>query len=601
MKSNSGPAAYFGQKKLTTEERKIKARQKRSLLAWGRFGSIALSILFGYLAIDNHEAWWILPLLGALAVFGRVVIWDVNNNMWIRRLENLDDLVRQEEAFLKTGTPIPGNDTTLYLDPEHPYAYDLDIFGKGSLYALLNRAHSEPGRALLAEWLLERADREQILERQAAVKEIANDPDWIFDLFAIGREAGLQRKTIERILNWLYREEAPFRGRAWKFIRWAYPTVTLSVLALYAAGVIPSAVFSLLFLVFLVTSLALSGMVGKHYTLLSGIVKEISTLSESLKLIEGKSFSSPLNQRLQGALLQPVRGSAQIRGLDKLLSRFDYRLNVFVFIPFLNPFLAWDMQQMIGLNEWRNRNRKGVEQWADTLAWMEALGSIALMHFDRPEWCFPEILPEHFHFSGRDLGHPLIPAAKRVSNSFAADGTGQLELVTGSNMAGKSTFLRTIGINMVLSMAGAPVCAAECKASPISVVSSMRIADNLEDSTSTFYAELKKLRSIIDKVNRHEHVFILLDEILRGTNSRDRLTGSKALIKQLIRDNAVGVIATHDLELAQLTEDLPGHIHNYYFDVQFHGEELSFDYTLKQGVCTTKNAELLMKQIGIQI
>jgi DNA mismatch repair ATPase MutS len=150
-------------------------------------------------------------------------------------------------------------------------------------------------------------------------------------------------------------------------------------------------------------------------------------------------------------------------------------------------------------------------------------------------------------------------------------------------------------------MAGAPVCAIDCKVSPISVVSSMRIADNLEDSTSTFYAELKKLRSIIEKVNRREHVFILLDEILRGTNSRDRLTGSKALIKQLIRDQAVGIIATHDLELAQLTEDLPGHINNYYFDVQFHGEELSFDYTLKEGVCTTKNAELLMKQIGIEI
>jgi DNA mismatch repair ATPase MutS len=256
---------------------------------------------------------------------------------------------------------------------------------------------------------------------------------------------------------------------------------------------------------------------------------------------------------------------------------------------------------MKGLNQWKERNRKGVDQWVHTLANMEALASMALLNFNHPEWIFPEISETYFVFEAKELGHPLIPEAKRVSNDFATKGIGQLELITGSNMAGKSTFLRTVGVNIVLAMAGGPVCARSCKTAVATIISSMRIADNLEDSTSTFYAELKNLRSIIDKVKKGERVFILLDEILRGTNSRDRLAGSKALVQQLIRDEAVGIIATHDLELAQMEEALPGHIRNYYFDVQFIGEELSFDYKLKNGVCTTKNAELLMKQIGIEM
>ena len=587
------PADYLKKKQETTDDLRKEAETNRSFLAWIRVGAIALAILFGYLAIDQHAAWWLILLVAALAAFGRIVIWDVNNNAQIRRLKELTTLINQEADFIATGKPIPGNDTTVYLDLEHPYAYDLDIFGKGSLYAALNRAHSEQGRALLANWLLEKS--ENIKERQDAIKEIAEDPDWIFDLLVIGKETAFQDKTEERIEKWLYKENAPFQGKGWAFFRWAYPAVTLTMLALYAINIIPGAVFGLLFVLFLAISFALSAQVSQHYTLLSGIVKEISSLSESLAKIEGKTFTQPLNQHLQ-----PKGGSHEIRALDKLLSRFDYRLNVFVFVP-LNAFLAWDLQQMIGLNAWRQRNKSGVKQWVDSLATMEALSSLALLHFDRPDWCFPEIVPHHFHFEAKHLGHPLIPESKRVSNDFKATGQGQLELITGSNMAGKSTFLRTVGVNMVLAMAGAPVCAETSSLSPISVVSSMRIADNLEDSTSTFYAELKKLRSIIGKVNKREQVFILLDEILRGTNSRDRLTGSKALIRQLIRDNAVGIIATHDLELAQLTEELPGHIRNYYFDVQFHGDELFFDYTLKEGVCTTKNAELLMKQIGIEI
>ena len=599
MKTKTDPEGYYRQKGITIDELKAGARNKRTLLAWVRFGCVLLAIAFGYLAWNYHTALWVLPLVGSVAAFARVLIWDANNGARIRRLDCLGTLVSQEASFLKDGTSIPAVDSSAFLEPEHLYAYDLDIFGKSSLYNFLNRSQSEPGRSLLAAWLSGPADRGTILLRQEAAKELAADPDFIFDLNAIGKETPLQHKTVTRIKDWLLEDSNLYRAKIWNVVRWVYPVISFGLLGCYIASLIPSAIFGVCFLLFIVVSFSITSKASKDYAMLSGIVKEISLVSESVALIEKKSFSTSLNLELQKALIQPAKASVQIRQLDKLLGRFDVRLNAMGFI-FINSFLLWDLHQMIGLNKWRDKNRGSVSGWIEALATTEALSSIALLHFNRPEWVFPGIEPTHFHFSATNLGHPLIPADKRVTNSFSTEGTGQIELITGSNMAGKSTFLRTIGVNVVLAMAGAPVCASACRVSSVRVVSSMRIADNLEDSTSTFYAELKKLKSIIDRVKAHEHVFILLDEILRGTNSRDRLAGSQALVRQLIRDKAVGIIATHDLELAHMEQTLPGHIRNYYFDVQFYGDQLGFDYKLREGVCTTKNAELLMKQIGIE-
>lgn len=597
-KDGRGAAGYYADKLGEIAERTGKARQRRSALAWTRFATIIVALGAGYMAWQHQDLLWLIVVVGGLAAFGRAIILDVNNNARIRRLEGLEKLVTQERDCLQTNTPVPGGDVAY--DENHPYAYDLDIFGKGSLFRMVNRCHTEPGRELLAEWLLGPADRDTILERQAAVQELGKDPDGLFDLAALCQETPLRKQTAERILRWLRNKDAPFRESYWALVRWGYPVLTLGLLGCYIGGLVNGSVFGFCCIVFIAVSSSFSKRVIEPYMILSGIVAEIGTLSEGLGMIERRSFTTTLNQHLQGAIKQPKDASAEIKALDRILHRFDYRMNVFVFIP-LNAFLLWDLWQMHGLNQWRDRNRDGVDRWLRTLATMEALGSIALLHFNLPEWCFPVIETTDMVFDAQGLGHPLIPKKKRVTNDFTTRGKGQLELITGSNMAGKSTFLRTVGVNMVLAMAGAPVCAERCRLSTALVVSSMRIADNLEDSTSTFYAELKKLRSIIDRVKRREPVFILLDEILRGTNSRDRLAGSRALVRQLVRDQAVGIVATHDLELAQMESELPGHVHNYYFDVQFEGDELSFDYTLRRGICTTKNAELLMKQIGIEL
>jgi DNA mismatch repair ATPase MutS len=328
---------------------------------------------------------------------------------------------------------------------------------------------------------------------------------------------------------------------------------------------------------------------------------QIETLSNSAQWIESVVFKSGTLQSIQHPFLaNNKKASADIKQLKGILDRFDIRLNPLVFIP-LNTLLFWDLQQAFALENWKDSHKEKVENWFNSLGNMESISSIANISFNHPGWNFPAISNEPGMLNGEEVGHPLIEASKRVNSSFTTAGVNQLALITGSNMAGKSTFLRSIGVNIVLAMMGAPVCAKSFHLYPTKVMSSMRIADNLEESTSTFYAELKKLKTIIEAVNRNDKIFILLDEILRGTNSLDRYTGSKALIKQLIHHKAVGMIATHDLELAKLSEEFPANIHNYHFDVQVSNDELYFDYKLKEGVCQSMNASILMKKIGIEL
>ena len=265
-------------------------------------------------------------------------------------------------------------------------------------------------------------------------------------------------------------------------------------------------------------------------------------LSGSIELVEKVTFHSSLLLHLQEQFSHTNgKASAALSQLKKILDRLDIRYNIVLSAP-LNLFLLWNLHQVTALEKWKNRNGKQITQWFTALGELEALSSLSTIAFNNPEWCFPVFTVNHFFIEGTDIGHPLINAAKRVNNPVKIDHESELMLVTGSNMAGKSTYLRSIGVNVVLAMAGGSVCAKAFRLSPVQIVSSMRIADNLEESTSTFYAELKKLKTIIEKVNKGEKVFILLDEILRGTNSLDRHTGSVALIKQLIKYHAAGII-----------------------------------------------------------
>ena len=293
--------------------------------------------------------------------------------------------------------------------------------------------------------------------------------------------------------------------------------------------------------------------------------------------------------------------SAKIKELSILINKLNYHLNLIVGF-LLNVFLLWDIRQLIALEQWKRDNQESLEAAFDVIAEFEALMSLSSLHINYPEWCFPQIADgAGYTVIAKSLAHPLIYSKNRIENDYEMNNAFQVDIITGSNMAGKSTFLRTIGINTVLALAGAPVCASIMEVSVITIISYMRIKDSLNESTSTFKAELDRLQMLLGAVETEPKVFFLIDEMLRGTNSVDKYLGSKAVIEQLIRKNAVGMVATHDLQIALLEKKYPNYVRNFYFDIQVKDGEMLFDYKIKHGECKTFNASLLLKQIGIEV
>ncbi|MGZ5190289.1 MAG: MutS-related protein [Flavisolibacter sp.] len=572
--------------------------RKRRTLGWLRFVVFILTIIGGWQLFVYAGPPALIFIIAGIAVLLYLVYKDADNNQSITNTKTLI-AINQDELKVLDHNFYYRYDGHEHAPGDHDYANDLDLFGKASLYQWSNRCFTEQGRKRLSNDLLKPLSVPEITSRQEAVKELAHILEWRHQFQAFAMHTHITSDTETKTNDWLQADEKHFTGNYWPIIVQIYTLITISTAIFTILGWISFSQFAVLFMIYFFIAGYSSRSTIKSYKELSGIVKEISTLYDLINWIEKKSFHSTQLKDMQTEL-QKEKAAEEIKELKNILDRFDLRLNMAHPI-FLNPFFLWDVRQMISLNQWRIRNNAHVSTWFEAIAEMEVLNSLSSIHFNNPEWSFPTFSEEYFKCEMLELGHPLIPAGSRVINDFVINGQGKIGLVTGSNMAGKSTFLRSIGVNIVLAQLGSVVCAEKLLVSPVRLMSSMRIADNLAENTSTFYAELKKLKSIIETVNHHEHVFILLDEILRGTNSLDRHTGSEALIKQLIKQKTVAIIATHDLELARLKDKFQNAIDIYHFDVQVNGEELYFDYKLKDGVCTSLNASILMKKIGIEL
>lgn len=594
------PEEYYNDTITAIRNDLVLLTKKKGSFAWLRFAIVAGIVACCYFLFPFGWLWCVLPSVLLVAFFIRIVYADLNNTALLKHTENLL-LVNENEQKALAHNYYHFAEGKEYIPREHDYANDLDIFGHASIYQYINRTGSEMGSHTLAEWLLKPASAEMITERQEAIKELAKQTGWRQQLQAYGLAKRIKLDTVNRLQNWFAEDNKFCNNKTWLLVRYLVPAAILTVLALNMADVLNNYIRNYCLLASALLALYISRKVTPLHQQVSKMTDELDVLSESIQLIEKANFNTAFLQRQQQQFVQQKRKSSlQIKGLKKILERFDLRLNFVVFIP-LDILLQWDLQQAIALEKWKQANHEKVINWFMALGQMEAISSLTTLYFNHPQWSFPELKADHFFIEGTGIGHPLIPADTSVTNPVRIDYAGQLMLVTGSNMAGKSTYLRSIGVNTVLAMAGAPVCATHFSLSPVKVISSMRIADNLEENTSTFYAELKKLKTIIEKVNKGEKVFILLDEILRGTNSLDRHTGSAALIRQLIKQQAACIIATHDVELANMKAAYPEQILNYHFDVQVSNEELYFDYRLKEGICSSLNASILMKKIGIEL
>lgn len=594
------PNVYYKERIASLQQQLQSFLQKKSLLGWLRFAVVAALIASIYFLLSIGWMYVTVAAILLLIVFTRLIFTDLRNKTGIENSRHLIT-INEDEVKALAHNYYHFADGLEHLPKEHLYANDLDIFGRASLFQYVNRTGSEMGSIELAKWLLQPANTTILLQRQTAIKELTIATEWRQQLQAFAKDTKIQTATRQRLQQWLGEANQFSSHKYWGWLRYILPTIILTIITLNIVGLVPYQIRNMALLLFAIIAYFFGKKAAPVHLHLSKMVSELEVLADSIELVEKKEFKSELLVQMQTQFLQKNHTTSKaLKELKTILERLDLRYNPVVFIP-LSILFQWDLQQVLSLEKWKQQHHENAPQWFEMLAQFEALSSLATVSFNHPEWCFPVFKEPHFSIEGRQIGHPLINAPKRVNNDITINSSGEIMLITGSNMAGKSTYLRSIGINVVLAMAGAPVCAESFYLSPVQIISSMRIADNLEESTSTFYAELKKLKTVIDMVNQGAHVFILLDEILRGTNSFDRHTGSVALLKQLIKKHAAGIIATHDVELAQLKETYPANILNYHFDAQVSNNELYFDYKLKTGVCESLNASILMKKIGIEL
>lgn len=501
-----------------------------------------------------------------------------------------------EIAYLK-GEELPFDNGIGYQQIHHAYAYDLDFFGDNSLYQHLNRTATVAGQAQLASNLCRLLPPEEILSHQDAVRELTGKTDWRQEVYALARIQPDSRRGYEQLLLWAERDTAPLP----LWVRTAAVALPVAfgitcLLAFLTRVPVYANLASGLFTMNLFLLFSQQKTIRREIAQFDRVHTLLKQYAGILSKIEQETFESALLKNIQTALgRDTAAASRHIRRLSVLFDRMDSVQNLMAVVFFDGTFL-YHLHALHALLQWKRAHGAHIRQWLSLIGQVEALNSIANFAANNPAFAYPELNNrQHIVFSG--LGHPLIKASKRVCNDVAFV-QQKFIVLTGSNMSGKSTFLRTLGVNMVLSGMGAPVCATRAQVHPMPVLVSMRLSDSLSDAESYFFAEVKRLHDIMLQLDQ-QTTFVLLDEILRGTNSDDKRFGTIAVLKKMVEKGAIGALATHDLEVCHTTADYPDYLTNKCFEVDISGSELAFDYRLRDGICQNKSASFLMAKMGV--
>ncbi len=500
-----------------------------------------------------------------------------------------------------TQFPVDGKE---FIDSDHSYSLDLDIFGQGSLFQWINTTNTYFGKLSLKD-LLTHLDKEraQIRKRQQAIAELAEKLDWRQRFQVEGMFSQTRTNNPARLINWAEKKEKMF-DKSWKVYLLCFLPVTTVILAFLAFTMpeVPNSTPLIPLLIQLVIIAYGYKKINHIFDATCNYKKVIKIYQCQLMLLESAKFKSKYLNDLKSDLFNRKGhlASIQIKNLGKIVDMMELRYNpLYHFI--LNSIFLWDYQTLIALEKWKDESGKYLRNWLQAIGQIEALSSLAIIRHDHPDWGFPEIVDERYFFSSKEMGHPLLSNEDRVCNDLNFQGAGNILIITGSNMSGKSTLLRTVGINLVLAYAGSVVSAKEFKCSVMDIYSSMRVNDNLEKSISSFYAELLRIKMIIEASKKGKPMIFLLDEIFRGTNTKDRHIGAKTVLRNLSREGVMGLVSTHDLELGDLEMEKRLEMKNYHFRESYEEDKIIFDYKLRDGVSTTSNAIYLMKMVGIEI
>src|SRR5262245_4370249 len=586
--------------------RRLKERQSsRAALAWrerllgnGRVVVFVAGLLLAYLAFGPPHLlspWW---LLAPLTIFSVLLVRHEGVTRALLRLRRAvafyeRGLARLEDRW--TGTGQPGQ---RFLDEQHPNAADLDLFGSGSLFELLCTARTRTGEDTLAAWLKAPAAPEEVRARQQAVAELRPLLDLREDLALLGSDvpAGVD---FDALVAW--GEQPPVLvAPVLRVVALVLGITAITMLVGWLAWDFGTAPLIGVIFVELGLALVLRDRVSRVVGAIERRARDLALLAGVLARLERETFTSPRLAALRAALDSTGAAPSQrIAQLGNLIDLLNSRRNQ-MFLPFA-LLLMWTTQMAFAIERWRLRSGGAIRGWLAVVGQFEALCSLATYAYENPADPFPEIADEGPCFEGEALGHPLIPISRVVRNDLALNDQMRVLVVSGSNMSGKSTMLRTVGINTVLALAGAPVRATRLRVSPLVVGATLRIQDSLQAGRSRFFAELLRVRQVVDLSRGTPPLLFLLDEIFHGTNSHDRRLGAEAVVRGLVAHGAIGLVTTHDLSLTHIVEVLAPRAANVHFADHFENGQMVFDYKMRPGVVQHSNALALMRAVGLEV
>ncbi|MFZ4704376.1 MAG: MutS-related protein [Bacteroidales bacterium] len=559
------------------------------------------SIFFVYAFFAGaHQGW---KTVMAVLSFGSFIFlgWlDATLNGKIELCDHLIDINRQEINSLNSDYSSfdPGAE---YVNYDHPYTHDLDIFGVNSLFQCINRTATIFGKNRLADYFKNAWQfKSEIIQRQTAIRELSDNVTFRQQIRLIFYGQNITENDRNDWNDWLQSQTLLKHPLQLKILIIALPVLTITAIVLSSLGILPYQVpvFLVLIQFFFVT--IYGKLTIKVHTSITSKFGILGKYAQCLELIEKMNFTSPHLQKLKEGLKSDSKKppSEVIKRLANLMNMMDTNLNLFA-SAVMNGLFMFNLHLLMAVERWKNEHQSLINQWFEVIAEVDALSSLANFACNNPGYTYPKPFYKEFLLKAENIGHPLISKNTCVTNSIDIKGWNQFCIITGANMSGKSTFLRTIGSNCILAMMGTPVFADEFTFYPIEIHSSIRTSDSLSKNESYFYAELKRLKQIIGELEKGHHKLILLDEILKGTNSRDKQTGSIALIRQLLKYKLAGLFATHDLALGELKNHYPESINNLCFEIEIVDDQMKIDYKLREGICKNLNATFLMKNMGI--
>ncbi|MFY0629103.1 MAG: DNA mismatch repair protein MutS [Flavobacteriaceae bacterium] len=538
-----------------------------------------------------------LMIAGIIAAFGIILFWVLlmkyldtkeEKELLVTKIEiNVTEIKVQQGdfSFLKTGEE--------FIDGTHVYSNDIDLFGRGSFFQYLNRTATDEGAQKLANTLTENKITE-IVEKQEGIKDLSKKVQWRQHFSALAGLVKVQHSS-KVIVDFIQNYQSVF-SKVVSLLPLVFSLTSLLLITLTSFQIISFTVLTIWFFI----GLGITGRFIKKtqniYTKAGKSKDTFKQYHQLLQEIENIGFTSEILKRKQTIIQsEDTKASTIFMKFSRILDAFDQRNNLFV-VLIGNAFFLWDLRNACKVEKWILTYKHTVEKWFEVITFFDAQNSLANFHYNHPEYSFPKIGKENAVIKSVELGHPLLNSEKRIDNDFNINDQ-EFYIITGANMAGKSTFLRTVSLSIVMANVGLPVCAKEFEYSPIKLITSMRTSDSLADDESYFYSELKRLKFIVDTIDTDEY-FIILDEILKGTNSKDKAIGSKKFVEKLVSSKSTGIIATHDVSLCELENDF-SEIKNYYFDAEITNDELYFDYLFKKGVCKNMNASFLLKKMKI--